>query len=307
MATSTNQDSKSDTLVDRLLDGDISVGVWFVLPTLLIMGVILIYPLVRTVWLSFHVAQGSQYVWVGLQNYIDVLESDWLGGVIFNTVLWTGLTVGLQFAVGIAAAMLLNTKFRGRAFVRGLWLVPWVTPGIVAALVWKWMYHPQFGVLNRFLTDIGLTDSYIAWLSNPDLAIFAIILAGVWKGFPFSMIMYLAGLQSINQDLYRAAHIDGAPWYARFWHVTLPQLRPVLKVTILLTTIWTFNYFVLVFAMTGGGPAGSTDILPNKVYTLAFNEFQFGLSSALAIIMFLILMVFMVFYVRALKQQGEEL
>jgi multiple sugar transport system permease protein len=271
------------------------------------MAVILVYPLVRTAWLSVHVAEGSQYVWVGLQNYRQIFTSDWIWELVWNTVLWTGFTVVLQFAVGISAALLLNTDFFGRSLVRGLWLMPWVTPGIVAALVWKWMYHPQFGVLNRFLVDAGLTDQYVAWLSNPDVALFAIIFAGVWKGFPFSMVMYLAGLQGIDEQLYQAAMLDGAPWYARLWHVTIPQLMPVLRVTLLLTTIWTFNYFVLVFAMTGGGPAGSTDILPNKVYKLAFNQFQFGLSAALAIVMFLIMIVFMTGYVRALQRQGETL
>lgn len=286
---------------------DVSVGFWFVLPTLVVMTAILVYPLVRTAWLSVHVAQGNQYVWVGLQNYRQIFTSAWIWEVVWNTVLWTGLTVILQFVVGISAAILLNTEFSGRSVVRGLWLMPWVTPGIVAAIVWKWMYHPQFGILNRFITDVGLTDRYIAWLSNPDIALFAIIFAGVWKGFPFSMVMYLAGLQGIDEQLYQAAMIDGAPWHARFWHVTIPQLMPVLRVTVLLTTIWTFNYFVLVFAMTGGGPAGSTDILPNKVYKIAFNQFQFGLSAALAIVMFVIMLVFMTGYVRALQSQGEAL
>jgi ABC-type sugar transport system permease subunit len=291
----------------RIADSRFSVGVLFVLPTLLVMGVILFYPLARTGWISLHIGSQGEYSWVGLQNFRAIVETDWFGTVLINTALWTGLTVFFQFVVGIGAAILLNTKFRGKALVRGLMLLPWVTPGIVAAIVWKWMYHPQFGILNRILVDVGILDSYMAWLSNPDVALLAIILAGIWKGFPFSMVMYLAGLQGIDQQLYRAARIDGAPRWAQFWHVTLPQLVPILKVTILLTTIWTFNYFVLVFAMTGGGPAGTTDILPNKVYKLAFNQFQFGLSAALAMIMFVIMMFFMIFYVRALRQQGVEI
>lgn len=291
----------------RFRDSGLNVGALFVLPALAIMTVILVYPLVRTFWLSLHVSQGAGYAWTGVENYVRILQSEWIDTVTVNTVLWTGVTVALQFLVGLGTAILLNTAFRGRSIVRGLMLLPWVTPGIVAAIIWKWMYHPQFGILNRILADIGVIDSYIAWLTNPDVALFAIIFAGVWKGFPFSMVMYLAGLQGIDDQLYQAAMLDGAPRWARFRHVTLPQLVPILKVTLLLTTIWTFNYFVLVFAMTGGGPAGTTDIFPNKVYKIMFNQFQFGLGSALAIVMFVIMMVFMLFYVRALRRQGVQL
>lgn len=296
-----------DSLIERYERSPFSAGFLFVLPTLLVMAVLLVYPVIRTAWLSFHTRRAGEYIWVGLDNYVAVFQAGWFDTVMLNTVLWTGITVTFQFIIGIGAAVLLNTHFKGRRIVRGLMIIPWVTPGIVAAIIWSWMYDPTFGIFNRILVDIGLMADYRAWLSDPGLALYGIIIAGIWKGFPFSMVMYLAGLQGIDQQLYRAAQIDGAPKWAQFWHITLPQLIPIIKVTVLLTTIWTFNYFVLVYAMTRGGPAGSSDILPNRVYLLAFREFNFGVASALAMVMFLILMVFLIFYIRLLRRQGVDL
>lgn len=288
-------------------DSEFNVGTLFVLPALLLLAIEVVYPLFRTIWLGMHASEGSTYNWVAFQNYITIVNAEWFGTVIVNTVIWTVLGVALQFLLGFIAALLLNTQFKGRTLVRGLLIIPWVTPGIVVAIIFQWMYSPQFGIINRFLAEVGVISEYVAWLSEPSMALYAIIVAISWKGFPFVMVMVLAGLQNVDEQLHRAAIIDGAPRWARFWHVTIPQLTPVLKVTLLLTVIWTFNNFVLIFVMTGGGPVGSTMVLPLKVYKLAFDTFQFGLASALSVFMFAIMSVFMAMYIRALQSKGVEL
>jgi len=301
---------KNDLFVstrERVGNLELNAGALFVLPVLLLMTAIIIYPLGRTIWLSFHRVAGFTNEWIGLSNYMQVLTADWFFPILQQTAIWTGVTVAGQTLLGLVLALLLNTKFRGRAFVRGLMLLPWVTPGIVVAMIWSWMYHPRLGIINRILLDLGLIQDSIAWLAEPNFALYAVILAGIWKGFPFAMVMILAGLQDINPRLYLAAKIDGAPWYARFYHITLPGLAPVLKVVVLLSVIWTFNFFTLVLVLTGGGPAGASDILPHKVYTVSFAQFKFGLGAALAVILFLIMLVWMAVYAYMLRKQGGEL
>jgi multiple sugar transport system permease protein len=209
--------------------------------------------------------------------------------------------------VGFALALLLNTPFPRQKLVRGLYLVPWITPTVVVGLVFKWMYNPQFGIINWALRWVGLLDESIAWLSSPDLALYALIVAGLWKRFPFVMIMLLAGLQDVDQRLQDAAAIDGIPYHARLRHVTLPQLMPVLKIVVLLSIIWCFNQFAIIFIATGGGPVGATETFPVKVYTLGFQQLEFGLSTALSVVMLGIMIVVMFGYIRVLRRQGVKL
>ncbi len=283
-------------------------GYLFILPALAVMSLLILYPLYRTFFLSLHMeVRFNELVFVGLQNFVEVLTSDYFGKVLLNTTIWTGGTVAFQFLVGLGVATLFNAKLRGVRIVSSLVLIPWVTPGVIAAVIWKWMYHPLYGVLNEILLLLHILDAYKPWLADPRVALLAIVLAAIWKGFPFSMVMFLAGMKTIPQDLYEAAEVDGATALARFFHITLPLLAPVFKITILLTTIWTFNYFDLVYAMTGGGPGRSTEILPTQIYKLAFDDWRFGVASSLAVIMFAILAVFTFMYAWILERRGKGL
>lgn len=292
----------------RLTDWEINPGILFIAPAMLLMLVLITYPLIETFRLSLHnLTSGGVENFVALSKYVTLFTSDWFPNVMFNTFVWVVGGVTLQLVVGFGLALLLNTKFPAKSAVRAGFLIPWVTPTIVTALIFSWMYSPQFGIINELLVSGGLINSGLAWLANPDTAMFAVILSALWKQFPFVMVMLLAGLQGMDESLHNAAKIDGAPFFARLRHVTIPSLLPVLKIVVLLTVIWMFNQFVLVFTMTGGGPVGATNVLSVKVYRLAFQQFRYGDASALSVVMILIMLVFIFFYIRALRKQGGSI
>ncbi len=283
-------------------------GYLFILPALAVMSLLILYPLYQTFFLSlYREIRFQELSFIGLGNFVEVITSDYFVKILLNTLVWTGGTVIFQFLVGLGVAVLFNAGLRGTRLVSSLVLIPWVTPGVIAAVIWKWMYHPLYGVLNEIMVLSHVLPTYKPWLADPHLALLSIVVAAIWKGFPFSMVMLLAGMKAIPQELYEAAEVDGASGLARFLHVTLPLLAPVFKITILLTTIWTFNYFDLVYAMTGGGPGRSTEILATQIYKLAFDDWRFGVASSLAVIMFAILAVFTLIYAWVLERRGEGL
>lgn len=281
-----------------------STGLLFILPVFLTILVLLLYPMINTFWVSVQPAQG---VGLTLNNYQTMLSSPWFGQVFVNSIVWVVAGVTLQISLGFGLALLLNTSFPRRELVRGLYLIPWITPTVVVGLIFKWMYSPQYGIINWALRWTGVLDESVAWLSDPDLALPALIVAGVWKRLPFVMIMLLAGLQDVDERLQNAAMIDGMPYHARLRHVTLPQLIPVLKIVVLLSIIWCFNQFAIIFVATGGGPVGATETFPVKVYKLGFQQLEFGLSTALSVVMLGIMLLVMAAYIRVLRQQGVEL
>ena len=176
-------------------------------------------------------------------------------------------------------------------------------PGVIAGMVWRLIYDPQLGLLNHYLRTLGILAQPLTWLSNPKTALYAVIFTAIWKGFPFSTLMYLAGLQIVPQELYEAADIDGAGEWTKFRNVTVPTMRTIIITTLLLTFIWTFNYFELVYVMTGGGPGEKSHIFPTYVYDLAFKRFRFGVASQFAVLDFLFLLIFSLFYLRASSQR----
>ena len=285
-------------------DSGLNVGLLFILPAFVMILLLLLYPMINTIWISLQETTG---VGLSLENYRVMFASDWFIPVVRNSVVWVVLGTLLQIAVGFGFALLLNTQLPGKKFLRGLYLLPWITPVVVVALVFSWMYSPQFGIINSLLVQVGILNSSIAWLSQPDTALFALIIAATWKRFPFVMIMLLAGLQDVDDQLQNAAIIDGAPYWARMRHVTLPQLLPVLKIVLLLSVIWCFNQFAIIYTATGGGPLNATMTFPVKVYELAFGQLDFGLSTALSVLMFGVMLLFMVLYMRVLRTQGVEL
>jgi multiple sugar transport system permease protein len=193
----------------------------------------------------------------------------------------------LQNLVGFAVALLLNHDLPGRGFMQGLVLLPWVLPGVVAAILWRFMFDPQLGLINSLIVSLG-GDS-VAWLANLNLAMPAAIVAAVWKGFPFSAVVYMAALQTVDQEQIEAAWIDGAGAWGRLIHVILPALRPVIAVNLLLTTILTFNYFDMIWVLTRGGPQNATHIFPTRIYELGFGQFRFGEAAVYGVFSILVL------------------
>ncbi len=280
-------------------------GYFFILPSLILLIILVFYPLFMTFIYSFHDMSLVSTRYLGWEAYQKLFQNPMLSLIFRNSLIWTILVVFFQCFLGLGSALVLNQPFIGNTFLRGLVILPWVMPGVIAGMAWRLIYDPQLGLLNHYLQIFGVVDQPLTWLSSPNMALYAVIFAAIWKGFPFSTIMYLAGLQGVSLELYEAAEIDGAKEIEKFFHITLPSMKPVITVTLLLTFIWTFNYFELVYVMTGGGPAESSHIFPTYIYDLAFKRFRFGDASRFAVVDFLFLLIFSLFYVQ-LSFKGEE-
>jgi multiple sugar transport system permease protein len=208
--------------------------------------------------------------------------------------------------LGLIAALVLNREFIGRGFIRGILLIPYVISAVAAAYVWRWLLHSDYGVIGAITTELGITDKPIVFLDDVDRALPSLIVVNVWKEFSFAMIMMLAGLQTVPDQLHRAAQVDGAGVWQRFWHITLPHLKGVTLITVLLLLVTNLNSFTIPWIMTGGGPAGSTQLWITDIYQLAFGRIRFGIASAYSVILFLIMMSMGYFYVRALTRGDER-
>ncbi|MBV9354904.1 MAG: sugar ABC transporter permease [Chloroflexi bacterium] len=279
-----------------------STGLLFVLPTVLVMLLVIAYPLLDALRLSVSDVQLNQSStpFVGLANFAAVVSDRVFANALRNTIVWTVLSVALVLLIGLAAALLVNEHLPGRGLIRSLILVPWIVPAVVVAVVWKWLYNPDFGVIQDTLNRIGLSSIHVNWLADPRVALYAVIAVNVWKSFPFAMLMVLAGLQSAPVPLYEAARVDGAGAWQRLLYVTLPHLRPTLIVLALLLTIWNLNTFTYIYVLTGGGPVRLTEVLGVYIYNTAFQGFHFGVAAAAAVIVFLLSGLLTVVYIRAL-------
>lgn len=270
-----------------MAQGERRLGYVLILPIILLFAGLVAYPFFNAIWLSMTdrvVGSGGNFV--GLKNYLWLLRWPDFGLMIFNTWFIAVVGVALKFVVGMCAALLLNATFRGRTLFRGLFMLPWAVPTFVAALVWRWMYDYQSGVLNTVLMRLGIIDQRLSFLGNPDLAILAVIIFVVWKGFPFFGLSYLAGMQGIPNELYEAAKVDGANVWHQFRYITLPSLQPVIMITCLLSLIWTSNAFEMVYLLTGGGPSNRTQVFTVLTYQLGIVNLRLGEAAAVPLMFF---------------------
>jgi len=251
------------------------LGVILILPVLFyVMGMIL-FPFFINIWLSFqkkHIGMPAEFI--GLSNYIYWLRNPDFFKVLKNTLVYTFVSIALKFVLGLGAALLLNRDFRGRNFFRGFLLIPWILPTVVTCFTWRWLYDDLVGVFNFFLVRINVGP--VPWLSSSSLALGSVIAVNVWRGFPFFGILLLAGLQSIPGQSYEAAKIDGANTFQCFLYVTLPALRSIAMIAILLSTIWTFNDFEIVYLLTRGGPGYHSMIMVPFVYEIGIRGQHIG-------------------------------
>jgi multiple sugar transport system permease protein len=240
------------------------------------------------------------------QNYSDMLGDPIFWIALKNTIIWIAGVVALQLLLGFFTAMLLNQDFPLRGIVRSLILIPWVTPSVITALMWRWMYDGNSGVINDLLVRLGILKQFFPFLADSNTALGSIMVALMWQGFPFFAIMILAGLQAIPEELYEAAIVDGANAVQSFFRITLPMLVPVLLTSILLRIIWVANSLDIIYIMTEGGPGYSTYTLPLYSYLKAYKNMDFGYASALAIVISLLLAVVVAVYVmRAVKSEDR--
>ncbi|HEV7268634.1 MAG TPA: sugar ABC transporter permease [Falsiroseomonas sp.] len=294
--------------VNPLDRGYAALGILLIAPTVLIFCAVIVYPLVSAVYLSlfsiFTPTLAGNFV--GLRNYAELMDSPEFWRSLLNNLTWTVLTLSLQIIFGVAAALMLNQAMVFRSLARSLILFPYFVSTVVAVLVWRWLFNDLYGVLNHAMMWTGILDMPLDWLGAMPNAMISVVLVGAWKYFPFVVIAVLARLQTIPEQLYEAATIDGAGAWGRFWDVTLPQLREVLVVVVLLRAIWDFKEFDLIYLLTGGGPIIGTQTLPLMVYKEAFGMNEMGRASAVAVAMMLVMLVFMLLYFRVLRARGEE-
>jgi len=279
----------------------------FIAPIVLLLLVFVAYPVFHNFWVSFHEMGlfGQEAKFVGLRNFIELSSDSRFLHALTIDVIWTIATVGLQLIVGTVAALVLHRHFFGRGLARSLVLIPYLTPPVIVAVMWRWMLHGSLGIVKHVLRSLNIISVPIAFLGTPTLALVSLILIGVWQWSPFVTISVLARLQTIPPELPEAARIDGAnPWQALL-HVTLPQLRSVFFVIILLRGVWMFNKFDLPWALTGGGPARSTEILPVLAYLKTFSQGQVGMGTAINVICFVLLglLALVYFYVYDVEEE----
>src|SRR5246500_4046921 len=280
------------------------VGYSYLFPAALCMLATVVFPTGPAIKMTLYadvLYKPQDYRFIGLGNYLRLVEDPVFWLTLKNSVVWVFGSVLLQFIFGFAAALLLQQAFRGRALVRTLTLLPWIIPGVVVGLIWEWLYQPNYGVINDLLLKVGWMHDRVAWLSSPDLAMGAVVFTNVWRGIPFFAIMLLAGLQAIPDELYEAAHVDGAGGVSRFWHIPVPLPRPIIVVATATRIIWTFNYADLIFVMTGGGPANATQITSTYTLMQAYATLDFGYAGALSVVLLIVMLFFPWAYLRVTK------
>ncbi len=268
-------------------------GWLLVTPALLLLLLVYGYPILRSFWLSLftkNLGTQLQPVFSGLNNYGRMMGDGRFWHSLWNTVIFTSVSVALELVLGNAIALILNQTFKGRGIVRTIAILPWALPTALIGLVWAWMFNDQFGVWNDILLRNGIIQDGINWLGYPTTAIMAVIAADVWKTTPFISILLLAGLQSIPQDLYEAYALDGATPWQSFKQITLPLLTPQILISLLFRFAQAFGVFDLIKVMTGGGPGGATEVVSLYIYTTVMDYLDFGYGAALVVVTFLILL-----------------
>jgi multiple sugar transport system permease protein len=278
------------------------LGYLLLAPAALLILAILVYPMLLAIDISFHDVKfatlsfgASEYT---LANYQKLFSSPDFWKAIGVTAQLLVVVTSISMAVGMGTALLVNQQFRGRSFARMLIALPWAIPEVVAVVTWVWILDASFGVFNWLLIKAGMVGGPVSWFSQPGTAFSAVTMVMVWKGYPFISIMILAGLQSIPEEYYQAAKVDGANVFQRFFWITIPCIAPVLGVTLILTILWVFRDFSIIYVLTGGGPVGATETLAIMTYEEAFNFFRMGYASAIGVVTLLICAIISAFLVK---------
>lgn len=264
-------------------------------PALLVLSVTVLFPILKGIYVSFceyKLANLNDPVWNHFQNYAKLFRNGEIYTYFKNTVVYVFLAVAIQFVLGLGVALLLNSKIRGRNILRGAFLIPWTLPSVVVAILWRWMLQQQFGVINYLLYKAGMSSTInISWTTDANLAMVAIVVAAVWRQFPYMMVMLLAALQSVDRSLIEASRVDGASYWKTLVHIIMPSIRPVTISTIWIATMSNFQMYTIITNMTGGGPVNATTTLSLAAYKAAFQSYNFGEGAAIGVLWLAILVV----------------
>lgn len=274
---------------------DVLFGYGLLLPALIVMALVVLYPIINGIAMSFcdytFFTVNKDPQWNDFENYKKIFEEGFLE-YLLHTVLFTLGTVTLELIIGMGIALLLNTNIRGRNALRSLFLMPWTIPSIVTALLWSWLFQAQYGVINYVLDLLGLiANRNMEWLQNPKTSMFTVVVAVVWRQTPYMLVMILAGLQSVRQDLVEAAALDGANSAQIFWNVKIPAIKSVLGTTIITCIMSSFQQFTIIYNMTNGGPMGTTTTMSIAAYKQAFTSYDLGAGAAIGVIWLIILSI----------------
>jgi multiple sugar transport system permease protein len=294
--------------VQRFLLRDSTLGYLLLFPALLVILGLVAYPFGSAIVMTFQAkTAGAPGRFIGLGNYRELLASEQFLRTVINTVVYTAVGVGIKFCLGLSMALVLNQERFCNNLFRSFLLIPWAIPTVMSALNWRWIFDDASGLINNVLVRLNLVDETISWLSDPHLAMLAVITVVVWQGTPFFTMSFLAGLQAIPKELYEAAEIDGASVLQQFRYVTLPRLQPVFITVLMLASIFTSAGIQFVYILTNGGPADRTMIFPLLSYNLALGGAQrLGMGATVSLFFFPVLVVFIIFLTRRmLRERGE--
>jgi multiple sugar transport system permease protein len=298
--------ARSRSFAPLWLDNPRVVGVLFVLPAIAVLAFVVVYPFFTAVWMSFQNKMvGGPATFIGFDNYVELFNDRYFLKTIRNTLVYTGFAVAIKFVIGLAMALVLTQPRRLDFIYRTILFVPWAVPTIVAALSFRWIYDDFSGLLNNFLIGVFGMQDVISWLGDPNYAMASVIAVVVWSGTPFYTMSFLAGLKAIPKEMYEAARIDGANAWHEFWYITIPQMRKVFTIVVMLSTIWTSTNLVIVQVLTNGGPANTTQILPNLAYKYALLASRLGIGSAVNMVFFPILVVLIYILSRRMLAERE--
>jgi raffinose/stachyose/melibiose transport system permease protein len=279
----------------------------FLAPALVIYSVVVVYPMLFSAYLSFFRWDGvaPKKIFVGFQNYVTLLthnEVFWIA--LKNNAIWLTAALLVPTSIGLSLALLLNSRFRGSHIFRSIFYFPAVLSLAVVGLIWTWIYHPDLGLANQLLDALGLKFLKRNWLSDPQIAIYPVILAATWNAVGLPMLLFLAGLQTIPAELHEAAKVEGASRLQRFWHVTFPLLRETTLIVLAITSINALKAYDIIYAMTNGGPANRTQLLSTWMYFLTYNYNEVGLGTAIAVVLFSLTLIFAIPYIRLMTRKA---
>jgi multiple sugar transport system permease protein len=275
--------------------------IYYFLPAGIILAVLAFYPLVRNVWLGFTDKAGE----FTLNNYIRVFTHRFFWNSILITLRWLVVTVIGEMLIGLGLAILMNKKLRGSGIFRTIFMVPWITPVVAACVTWAWLYNGDYGILYYLLRKFTGLD--ILFLSSPKTTIYWLAVVYFWKRSSFCMLMYLGGLQGISEDIFDACKVDGVPWYRQIFNVIIPLMFPIIRSLLLMSIISSLNQFTIVYSMTGGGPARTTELIQLYIYTMGIAGYQYNFGGASSTVFMIFVLILSIVYINVTEKAEEDI